>query len=845
MQREKIVPINIEDEMRDAYIDYSMSVIVSRALPDVRDGLKPVHRRVLFGMNELGVSAGRAYKKSARIVGEVLGKFHPHGDTAVYDTMVRMAQEWSLRYQLIDGQGNFGSVDGDSPAAMRYTEARLTRIAGEMLKDLEKGTVDFQSNFDDSLEEPKVMPSAIPNLLVNGSSGIAVGMATNIPPHNLTEIIDGLIAYIEDRDIELKDLMKIVKAPDFPTGGIIYGYDGVRDAYTTGRGKIILRAKASIEVNPKNNRESIIVHELPYQVNKARLIEKIAELVNDKKIEGIQDVRDESDRDGMRIVIDIKRDGQTQVVLNNLYKYTQMQDTFGANMLALVNGAPQVLTLKEMMKHYIAHRHEIVVRRTKFDLAEAEKRAHILEGLKICLDNLDEVIVTIRKSPDGDTARERLMTKFKLSEIQAKAILDMRLQRLTGLERQKIEEEYREILKVIEQLNAILQSEKLQMKIVKDELKQIKKDYGDERRTEIVMKTENFTIEDMIKEEDVVITVTHGGFIKRFPVSNYRRQNRGTKGVTGAGTKDDDFVEHMFVASTHHYVLFFTSYGKCYWLKVHEIPESGRTARGRSISNLIELPGEEKIRAFINVKEFSENIFIMMATKNGTIKKSPLSDYSNPRKAGIIAVNIEKGDELIDAKLTDGQHQIILAKNTGYAVRFHEKDVRPMGRSATGVKGADLSKDEEVISMVTTRRSDATLLAITDLGYGKRSDLDEYRMTKRGAGGVITLKAHEKVGKLVAMLEVADTDDLIIITNNGIVNRQHISDIRVMGRNTSGVRLIRLQEGDTVSAVARVPKEEDEIEGTNGVLPILPDAPDTPDTPNGTLNGEATNGKAE
>ena len=796
--------------MRDSFIDYSMSVIVSRALPDVRDGLKPVHRRVLFGMSELGLQAGRPYKKSARVVGEVLGKYHPHGDSAVYDTIVRLVQDFSMRYPLIDGQGNFGSIDGDAPAAMRYTEVRMQRIAGEMLRDIDKNTVDFQPNFDDSLEEPTVLPSAIPNLLVNGSTGIAVGMATNIPPHNLTEVIDGIIAYIDNRDITIDELMKHIKAPDFPTGGIIYGYDGVKEAYETGRGKIVIRAKVNIETNEKTDRESIIVTELPYQVNKARLQEKIAELVNEKKIEGISDVRDESDRDGMRLVIMLKRDAVTQVVLNNLFKHTQMQETFGVIMLALVDGQPRVLNLKEMIHYYVKHRHDVIIRRTKFDLAEAEKRAHILEGLKIALDNLDAIIKLIRNAKDGDEAREGLMTKFKLSDIQAKAILDMRLQRLTGLERQKIEDEYREVIKLIEQLNAILASEKLQYKLIKDELKQVKKEFGDERRTEIVMKAEDFKVEDMIKNEDVVITITHNGFIKRTSVDSYKRQGRGGKGIAGAATKDDDFVEHMFIASTHQYILFFTSKGKCYWLKVYEIPEGGRATRGRSLSNLIEFEQGETIRAYINVKEFSDSHFVLMATKNGTIKKTPLSEYANPRKTGIIAINIEQGDELIGATLTDGEHQVILAKSSGYAVRFHERDVRPMGRSATGVKGAEVDKDESVVSLVTTRHTDVTLLTVTDLGYGKRSDLEEYRMTKRGAAGVITLKSNEKVGNLVAMLEVKDSDDLIIITSNGIVNRQHVEDIRVMGRATSGVRLIRLEEGDTVSAVARVPKEDDE-----------------------------------
>ncbi len=810
MQRERIVPINVEDEMRDSFIDYSMSVIVSRALPDVRDGLKPVHRRVLFGMSELGLQAGRPYKKSARVVGEVLGKYHPHGDSAVYDTIVRMVQDFSMRYPLIDGQGNFGSIDGDAPAAMRYTEVRMQRIAGEMLRDIEKNTVDFQPNFDDSLEEPTVLPSAIPNLLINGSTGIAVGMATNIPPHNLKEVIDGIIAYIDNRDITIDELMKYIKAPDFPTGGLIYGYDGVKEAYETGRGKIVVRAKVKIETNEKNDRESIVVTELPYQVNKAKLQEKIAELVSEKKIEGIADVRDESDRDGMRLVIMLKRDAVTQVVLNNLFKHTQMQETFGVIMLALVDGQPRVLNLKEMIHYYVKHRHEVVLRRTKFELAEAEKRAHILEGLKIALDNLDAIIKLIRNAKDGDEAREGLMTKFKLSDLQAKAILDMRLQRLTGLERQKIEDEYREVIKQIEQLNAILASEKLQYKLIKDELKQIRKEYGDERRTEIVMKAEDFKIEDMIKDEDVVITITHNGFIKRTSVDAYKRQGRGGKGITGTATKDDDFVEHMFIASTHQYILFFTSKGKCYWLKVYEIPEGGRATRGRSLNNLVEFEPDEKVCAYINVKEFSDSHYVLMATKNGMIKKTPLSEYANPRKTGIIAINIEPGDELIGATLTDGEHQVILAKSSGYAVRFHERDVRPMGRNATGVKGAEVDKSESVVSLVTTRHSDVTLLTVTDLGYGKRSELEEYRMTKRGAAGVITLKSNEKVGKLVAMLEVKDTDDLIIITSNGMVNRQHVADIRVMGRATSGVRLIRLEEGDTVSAVARVPKEDDE-----------------------------------
>ena len=810
MQREKILPISIEEEMRDSYLDYSMSVIVSRALPDVRDGLKPVHRRVLYGMHELGLQSGKPHKKSARVVGEVLGKYHPHGDTAVYDSLVRMVQDFSLRYPLIDGQGNFGSVDGDSPAAMRYTEVRMKPIAAEMLKDLDKETVDFSLNFDDSLEEPTVMPSAIPNLLVNGASGIAVGMATNIPPHNMREVISGLIALIENPEIELTELMKHVTAPDFPTGGIIYGYDGVRQAYLTGRGKVVIRARALVEVTQKNGRESIVVTELPYQVNKVRLIEKIVELVHEKKVEGIADIRDESDREGMRLVIELKRDAVAKVVLNNLYKHTPMQDTFGVIMLALVDGVPRVLNLKEMMEYYIKHRNEIVLRRTQYDLTAAEKRAHILEGLKICLDNLDEVITTIRQSPDTPTAQERLIERFGLSEIQAKAILEMRLQRLTGMERQKIEAEYQETLALIEELKSILASPAKQMQIIKDELTKVGEVYGDERRTELRPHEGDFSIEDMIAQEDVVITITHDGFIKRFPVSGYRRQQRGGRGVAGAQAKNEDFIEHMFIASTHNYILFFTTAGRCYWLKVYEIPEAGRAARGRSLANIMELPPGEKIKTYINIRNFDDPHFIIMATANGIVKKTSLEEYSHPRRTGINAITIEDGDELIEARLTDGDHQIILAKSSGYAVRFPESEVRSMGRTAMGVKGITLDEDERCISMVTSKRNDTSLLAVTDNGYGKRSKVEEYRMTKRGARGVITIKAHEKIGNLVGLLDVNDEDDLIIITSNGIVIRQHVSDIRVLGRNTSGVRLIRLDSGDKISATARVPKSDDD-----------------------------------
>lgn len=810
MQRDKILPISIEDEMRDSYLDYSMSVIVSRALPDVRDGLKPVHRRVLFGMHELGLQAGKSYKKSARVVGEVLGKFHPHGDNAVYDSIVRLVQDFSMRYPLIDGQGNFGSIDGDSPAAMRYTEVRMKSIAGEMLKDLEKETVDFALNFDDSLEEPTVLPSAMPNMLVNGASGIAVGMATNIPPQNLNEVVNGLIAMIDNPEITIDEIMEHIIAPDFPTGGIIYGYEGVKQAYRTGRGRVVIRARAVVEVTQKNGRESIIVTELPYQVNKVRLIEKIVELIHQKKIEGIADIRDESDRDGMRLVIELKRDAVAKVVLNHLYKHTPMQDTFGVILLALVNGVPKVLTLKEMMQEYLKHRNEIILRRTTFELAAAEKKAHILEGLKICLDNLDEVISTIRQSPNAAVAQERLMEKFGLSEVQSKAVLEMRLQRLTGMERDKIEKDYNETLALIEELRFILANPEKQMQIIKDELLKVKQVYGDERRTEIRPQEGEFSIEDMIAQEDVVITVTHEGFIKRFPVSGYRRQARGGKGVTGAQAKHEDFVEHMFVASTHNYILFFTNRGRCHWLKVYEIPEAGRAARGRSLANIMELQPGEKIRAYINVKNFDDPLFIVMATSRGIIKKTEIEAFSRPRRNGIAAITIDEGDELIDARLTDGEHDIIMAKNSGYAVRFAEKDVRAMGRTAMGVKGITLDEGEHCISMVTSKRSDTSLLAVTDNGFGKRSKVEDYRLTKRGARGVITLKAHEKVGNLVGLLDVNDGDDLIIITSNGIVNRQHVSNIRLTGRNTSGVRLVRLMAGDTISATARVPKNGDE-----------------------------------
>lgn len=807
---EKIVPVSLEEEMKSSYIDYSMSVIVARALPDVRDGLKPVHRRVLFGMHELGVTYNKPYKKSARIVGEVLGKYHPHGDTAVYDSMVRMVQEFSLRYPLVQGQGNFGSVDGDSPAAMRYTEARLHRIADEMLRDLDKNTVDFAPNFDDSLQEPIVLPSYLPNLLVNGSSGIAVGMATNIPPHNLTEIIDGLIAYIKNPEITDEKIMKIVTAPDFPTGGIIFGYEGVKEAYKTGRGRIVVRAKANIETL-KNSKENIVITELPYQVNKANLIEKIAELVRTGKMNDISNIRDESDRDGMRVVIELKRDAQPSVVLNQLFKHTQMQSTFGVILLALVKGVPRVLTLKEMMKHFIDHRMQVLIRRTKYELDAAERRAHILEGYIIALDNIDAVIETIKKSKDVETAKNNLMRRFKLSEIQAKAILDMRLQRLTGLERKKIEDEYKETIKLIERLKGILDSEEKRYSIIRDELLQIKEKYGDARRTEIVYDYEEFSLEDTIAEEDVVVTMSHKGFIKRFPVSGYRKQGRGGKGVTGAGTKDDDFIEHMFIASTHQYILFFTDRGKCYWLKVFEIPESGRASRGRSILNLIEKDTEENITAFVTVKEFDDNHYLMMATQQGTIKKTVLSAYGNVRKGGINAINIVKNDKLISVKMTDGNNDIVLGTRNGFAIRFAEKDVRDMGRVATGVRGIRLSKGDRVVGLLVIKRND-NILVVTEKGYGKRSDINDYRITHRGGKGVITVKTSEKVGKMIAMMEVVDGDELVIISSHGMVIRQSVKDIRVMGRNTQGVRVIRLKEGDSIADIAKViPEDEEDV----------------------------------
>jgi DNA gyrase subunit A len=805
---EKILPRTLEEEMKSSYIDYAMSVIVARALPDVRDGLKPVHRRVLYGMHELGMFHNKPYKKSARIVGEVLGKYHPHGDTAVYDTMVRMVQDFSLRYPLVDGQGNFGSVDGDSPAAMRYTEARLARISEEMYRDLDKNTVDFVPNFDDSLQEPTVMPSYLPNLLINGSSGIAVGMATNIPPHNLGEVVDGLINLIKNPAITIEKLMKNIIAPDFPTGGIIYGYAGVKEAFLTGRGRIIVRAKASIETQ-KNGREHIIITELPYQVNKANLIEKIAELVRGGKIDDISNIRDESDRDGLRVVIELKKDAQPPIVLNQLFVHTQMQTTFGVIMLALVHGVPKVLNLKEMLQHFLTHRMDVLIRRTKFELDAAEKRAHILEGYIIALDNIDAVIQTIKKSKDVETAKQNLMKKFKLSEIQAKAILDMRLQRLTGLERQKIEDEYKETIKLIEKLKGILKNEERRNIIITEELLELKKKYADARRTEIVYDYEDFSLEDIIAEEDVVVTITHGGFIKRFPVSGYRKQGRGGKGVTGAGTKEDDFIEHMFIASTHQYILFFTDKGRVYWLKVHEIPEGGRAARGRSILNILQKEKEELITAFVAVKEFSDNQYLIMATEHGTVKKTVLSAYGNVRKGGINAINLKKNDRLIEVKMTDGTNDIMIGTRNGFAVRFHEKDARDMGRTATGVRGVRLGKGDKAVGLLVIKRQGMSVLVVTEKGYGKRSDVNDYRLTHRGGKGVITVKTNDKIGKMIALMEVNDNDELVIISTKGMVIRQSMKDIRVMGRATQGVRVIRLKDGDSIADIAKVVPEEE------------------------------------
>lgn len=832
---DRIIKVNIEDEMKSAYIDYSMSVIVSRAIPDVRDGLKPVHRRVLYGMRELGLNYNKPYKKSARIVGEVLGKYHPHGDSSVYDAMVRMAQPWSLRYPLVDGQGNFGSIDGDSPAAMRYTEARQQRITEEITTDIEKNTVDFDLNFDDSLKEPTVLPSRIPTLLVNGASGIAVGMATNILPHNLSEVIDGMVAYIEDKEITVEDLTKFVKAPDFPTGGIIYGYDGVKEAFLTGRGKVVVRGKAEIEVT-KSDKEQIIITEIPYQVNKAMLHVKMAELVNDKKIEGVTDIRDESDRNGLRLVVELKRDAVANVVLNQLYKYSQLQTSFGVNNVALVNGRPELLNLRDMIRHFIDFRHEVVVRRTQYELEQAEKRAHILEGLLIALDNLDEVIALIRGSQTPDEAREGLMSNFGLTEVQAKAILDMRLQRLTGLERDKIKQEYEELMKTIEYLKSVLANEDLRMGIIKDELLEVKEKFGDERRTDIDFSGGDMDIEDLIPDEEVVVTISHLGYIKRTLSNEYRIQNRGGKGSRGGTTRDEDFIEHMFLATTHNYLLLFTELGRCFWMRVHEIPEGSKTSKGRAIQNVINIPKEDKILAFIPVKDFKDeeflnNHFVVFSTKNGQIKKTPLEQFSRPRTNGIIAITIKDNDRLLEAKLTDGQSDILLAKRSGKAIRFNETTVRSMGRTAAGVRGVTLEGDnDEVVGMVCVTQemkdTGVSILVVSENGYGKRTYLDDpedgepvYRITNRGGKGVRTMKISEKTGELITIKTVTDNDDLMIINRSGITIRLALENLRIMGRATQGVRLITVKEGDTIAAVAKVEdakQEREEMEAMEG-----------------------------
>jgi len=818
---ERLIPINIEDEMKSAYIDYSMSVIVSRALPDVRDGLKPVHRRVLYGMYDLGVFSNRAHKKSARIVGEVLGKYHPHGDSSVYDAMVRMAQEWSLRYLLVDGQGNFGSVDGDSPAAMRYTEARMKKMSEDIMADIDKETVDFQLNFDDTLQEPTVMPTRVPTLLVNGASGIAVGMATNMAPHNLNEVIDGTLAYIDNNDIEIDELITIIKAPDFPTGGIIYGMDGVREAFKTGRGRIVIRAKVSFEES--NGKEAIIVTEIPYQVNKAEMIKKTADLINEKKIEGISNIRDESDRNGMRIVYELRRDAVPNVVLNTLYKYTQLQSSFSVNNIALVKGRPQLLNLKDMIHYFIEHRHDVVVRRTQFELRKAEERAHILEGLIIASDNIDEVIALIRGSKNTDEAREKLIERFKLSDIQARAIVEMRLRQLTGLEQDKLRAEYDELMKLIEHLKALLADVNLRTDLIKEELTEIRDKYGDDRRSQIEYSGGDVSIEDLIADENVVITISHAGYIKRTNLSEYKTQNRGGVGQKSAGTRDQDFLEHMFVATNHQYMMFFTQKGKCFWMRVYEIPEGSKTAKGRAIQNLVNIESDDKVKAFICTQDLKDKEYInthnlVMVTKQGQVKKTSLEKYSKPRVNGVAAITIKEGDELIGAQLTNGESQIILAVKSGKLVRFEETKTRPMGRTASGVRGITL-KDEtdEVIGMVTVDKNDITesqILVVTENGYGKRTKLvdedgeDVYRITNRGGKGVKTLNITEKTGKLISINAVTDADDLMIINKSGLTIRMAIEDLRVMGRATQGVRLINLKGKDSIAAVTKVMKDD-------------------------------------
>ena len=824
--RERIIRVNIEEEMKSAYIDYSMSVIVSRALPDVRDGLKPVHRRVLFGMSELGVLSNRPFKKSARIVGEVLGKYHPHGDSSVYDAMVRMAQDWSLRYPLVEGQGNFGSVDGDSPAAMRYTEARLKKIAEETLSDIDKETVDFQLNFDDSLSEPVVLPTRIPILLVNGASGIAVGMATNMPPHNLTEIIDATIAFIDNGDISTSELMEYVKGPDFPTGGIIYGEQGIRDAFETGRGKIVLRARTEIELT-HSGRECIIVNEIPYMVNKAEMIRKIADLINDKKLEGISYINDESDRNGMRVVIILKKDATSSVVLNNLFKYTAMQTSFNVNNVALVRGRPRTLNLKKLIDHFVKHRHEVVIRRSRYELNQAEKRAHILEGLIIASDNIDEVIAIIKSSKNPDEARERLMERFSLSEIQARAIVEMRLRQLTGLEQEKLRDEYKEIMALIEYLRSVLESVELQMKIIKDEIIEIKEQYGDARRTEIVPDAGEFNPEEFYADDEMVITISNMGYIKRTPLTEFRRQNRGGTGSKGGTTREEDFIEHLYIATMHTTMLFFTHKGKCYWLKVYNIPEGSRTSKGRAMQNLINIEPDDSVMAYINVKNLNDhdyinNNFIVLCTRKGIIKKTSLEAYSRPRVNGVNAITVREGDELLEAKMTNGKHQIMMAVRSGRAIRFPEEAVRPMGRTASGVRGIRLADEETdfVVGMITIENGSKEVLVVSENGYGKRSDIEDYRVTNRGGKGVKTINITEKTGSLIALKDVSDNDDLMIITQLGNILRSPVSALRVMGRATQGVRLINLRENDTIASVATVAvndeTEETDIEDVAG-----------------------------
>ena len=811
---EKIVQVNIEEQMKTAYIDYSMSVIVSRALPDIRDGLKPVHRRVLYGMYDLGIMAIRPYKKSARIVGEVLGKYHPHGDTSVYDAMVRMAQEWSLRYPLIDGQGNFGSIDGDSPAAMRYTEARFQKIAEEMLADIEKNTVDYRLNFDDTLEEPTVLPAKVPNLLINGTSGIAVGMATNMPPHNLKEVVDGIVAYIDNNEITIAELMKFIKAPDFPTGGVIYGYEGVRDAYETGRGRIVMRGEVIVEED--NNHENLIVTSIPYQVNKSEMIKKTADLINDKKIDGITEIRDESDKNGIRIVYELRKDAIPNVVLNKLYQQTALQSSFSVNNIALVKGRPMLLNLKGIIKHFIDHRHEVVVRRTQFDLEQAEKRAHILEGLLIALDHIDEVIAIIRSSETVEEARTGLMEKFGLSDIQARAIVDMRLRALVGLERENLQKEYEDLLKQIEYLKSILADIDLRMQIIKNELIEIKEKYGDEPKTEIVYSASDFKIEDTIADEQVVITISHMGYIKRTPLNEYRRQNRGGRGSRGSDIRDEDFLEYLFVATMHNYMLLFTEKGKCFWLRVFEIPEGTKTSKGRAMQNLINIPPDDKVKAFINVKditdkEYVQNNIIILCTKKGVIKKTNLEAYSRPRQNGINAITVRDGDELLQAKLTNGKNEVLMALKSGRAIRFNEAKVRPMGRNAAGVRGITLANaQDEVVGMICLESDIYNILVVSENGYGKRSKLEDYRVTNRGGKGVKTINITPKTGKLISILNVLDSNDLMIINKSGIVIRMAVADLRVMGRATQGVRLIDLRD-DSIAAVTKIEIDDEEM----------------------------------